>query len=68
MAEEVENIVGIGGDVVGGLYSMVDIAIPEGFLPDDVRYNFQSENYSLININLNLPMEGGYYQGYIKSN
>ncbi len=58
MAEEVENIVGIGGDVVGGLYSMVDIAIPEGFLPDDVRYNFQSENYSLININLNLPMEG----------
>ncbi len=41
------------------MYSMVDIVIPETFIPEDVKENFQSENYSLININLNLPMEGG---------
>ncbi len=41
------------------LYSMVDVVIPETFIPEDIKDNFQSEHYSLININLNLPMEGG---------
>lgn len=40
------------------LYSMVDVVIPETFIPEDIKDNFQSEHYSLININLNLPMEG----------
>ncbi|MFA7534347.1 MAG: MMPL family transporter, partial [Tissierellaceae bacterium] len=43
---------------VKGLYSMVDIEIPEEFIPKDVLENFQGENYSMINVNLNLPMEG----------
>ncbi len=56
LAKELEDIEGVGD--VNGLYSMVDIAIPENFIPEDIKENFQSENYSLININLNLPMEG----------
>lgn len=43
---------------VKGLYSMVDIEIPEEFIPLDVLEKFQGKNYSMININLNLPMEG----------
>ncbi|MBU5311445.1 MMPL family transporter [Tissierella carlieri] len=43
---------------IKGLYGMVDIEVPEEFLPLEVTENFQGENYSLININLNLPMEG----------
>ena len=53
---ELKDIEGVGD--VKGLYSIVDIVIPESFIPEDVKENFQSENYSLININLNLPMEG----------
>ena len=56
LAKELEDIEGVGD--VNGLYSMVDIAIPENFIPEDIKENFQSGNYSLININLNLPMEG----------
>lgn len=43
---------------IKGLYKMVDIEIPEEFLSQEVIENFQSENYSLMNLNLNLPMEG----------
>ena len=56
LTEELKNIEGVGD--VKGMYSMVDIVIPETFIPEDVKENFQSKNYSLININLNLPMEG----------
>ncbi len=56
LIKELEKIHGVVD--VKGLYSMVDIEIPEEFLPVEVLENFQSENYSLININLNLPMEG----------
>ncbi len=43
---------------VKGLYSLVDITIPEDFIPEDVKTNFQSEKYTLINMNMNLPIEG----------
>lgn len=43
---------------VKGLYSLVDITIPEDFIPEDVKTNFQSEKYTLINMNINLPIEG----------
>ena len=41
-----------------GLYSLVDITLPESFLPDEVKDNFLSDNYSMINIVLNRPIEG----------
>lgn len=56
LIKELEDMEVIGD--VKGLYSMVDIVIPETFIPEDIKDNFQSEHYSLININLNLPMEG----------
>ena len=60
MIKELEDIEGVGD--VKGLYSMVDIVIPETFIPEEIKEKFQSENYSLININLNLPMEGNVTQ------
>lgn len=51
--EKVEGVI-----KVNGLYSMVDIEIPDEFLPAEVIENYQAENYSLINLNLDLPMEG----------
>lgn len=56
LINELEYVNGI--EDIKGLYSMVDIAIPEGFIPDEIKANFQSEAYSLININLALPIEG----------
>lgn len=43
---------------VRGLYSLVDITLPESFLPPEVKDNFLSDKYSMINIVLNRPMEG----------
>ena len=60
LIKELEDIEGVGD--VKGLYSMVDIVIPETFIPEEIKEKFQSENYSLININLNLPMEGNVTQ------
>lgn len=56
LIDKLTNIKGI--TEVKGLYSLVDITIPEDFIPEDIRTNFQSEKYSLIYMNLNLPMEG----------
>ena len=58
-AKLISNLGKINGVVdIKGLYTMVDIEIPEEFLPSEAIENFQSDNYSLINLNLNLPMEG----------
>ena len=43
---------------VRGLYSLVDVTMPDIVLPDAIKDNFLSENYSMINIVLNRPMEG----------
>lgn len=43
---------------VRGLYSLVDVTMPDIILPDAIKDNFLSENYSMINIVLNRPMEG----------
>ena len=43
---------------VRGLYSLVDITLPQSFLPDEVKENFLTDKYSMINIILNRPMEG----------
>lgn len=43
---------------IRGLYSLVDITLPESFLPDEVKDNFLSDNYSMMNIVLNRPIEG----------
>lgn len=43
---------------VRGLYSLVDVTMPDIVLPDTIKDNFLSENYSMINIVLNRPMEG----------
>ncbi len=48
---------------VRGLYSLVDITLPESFLPDEVKENFLTDKYSMINIILNRPMEGPSTQG-----
>lgn len=56
LIRELEKVNGVAD--IKGLYTMVDIEIPEEFLPVEVTENFQSEDHSLININLNLPMEG----------
>lgn len=61
LAEEklIKELEGTEGVIdIKSLYSLVDTAIPESFIPEEARENFQSENYSLINIDLNLPMEG----------
>lgn len=42
---------------VTGLYSLVDENIPDSFIPDDAKENFQSENYSMIIATLNSPIE-----------
>ncbi len=47
-----------GVNSLAGLYSMVDISMPESFLPDEVKDNFITEDYSMINLILNRPMEG----------
>ena len=58
-AKLISNLGKINGVVdIKGLYTMLDIEIPEEFLPSEAIENFQSDNYSLINLNLNLPMEG----------
>lgn len=44
-------------DKVTGLYSLVDENIPDFFIPDDAKENFQSENYSMIIATLNSPIE-----------
>lgn len=56
LIEELERVNGVVD--IKGLYTMVDKEIPEEFLPSQATENFQSENYSLINVNINLPMEG----------
>lgn len=43
---------------IRGLYSLVDVTMPDIVLPDAIKDNFLSENYSMINIVLNRPMEG----------
>jgi len=56
LMEDIKKIEGVGS--IRGLYSMVDLSIPEFFIPEEVRDNFQSDNHTLINIDLKLPMEG----------
>lgn len=65
MIKELEELEGVGD--VKGLYSMVDPAIPESFIPQDVKENFESENYSLINMNLKLPLEGEVVQAGLEN-
>lgn len=43
---------------VRGLYSLVDITMPDLILPPEISDNFLTEDYSMINIVLNRPMEG----------
>ena len=43
---------------IRGLYSLVDITMPDIVLPNEIKDNFLSEDYSMINIVLNRPMEG----------
>jgi uncharacterized protein len=52
---------------VVGLYSMVDITMPESFLPKEIKDNFLSENYSMINVMLNTPLEGDNTQASINN-
>lgn len=56
LLDKLKNIDGVNS--VTGLYSMVDITMPESFLPDELKDNFISENYSMINLILSRPMEG----------
>lgn len=42
---------------VTGLYSLVDIEIPDFFIPEDAKKNFQSEDYSMLAVDLNTPVE-----------
>ncbi len=56
LIKELEALDGVKNIV--GLYSLVDITMPESFLPDEVKDNFLSENYSMINIIMNRPLEG----------
>lgn len=56
LLDKIEGLNGVKS--VRGLYSMVDITLPESFLPNEVKDNFLSDDYSMINIVLNRPMEG----------
>ncbi|MFA5576619.1 MAG: MMPL family transporter [Tissierellaceae bacterium] len=56
MIEELRDIGGVTD--VKGLYSLLDLEMAEEFIPEDILENFQGENFSLININLGLAMEG----------
>ncbi|MFA7411206.1 MAG: MMPL family transporter [Tissierellaceae bacterium] len=56
MIEELRDIGGVTD--VKGLYSLLDLEMAEEFIPEDILGNFQGENFSLININLGLAMEG----------
>lgn len=52
---------------VVGLYSMVDITLPESFLPNEIKDNFLSESYSMINVMLDTPLEGDDAQASINN-
>lgn len=56
LIEELEALDGVKS--VTSIYSMVDIAMPEEFLPAELKDNFITEDYSMINMVLNRPMEG----------
>lgn len=56
LMKELEYLDGVKD--IRGLYSLVDITIPESFLPDEIKSNFSTDNYSMINLILNRPMEG----------
>lgn len=56
LIKELEDLDGVKNIV--GLYSLVDITMPEGFLPNGVKSNFLTEDYSMINIIMNRPLEG----------
>lgn len=42
---------------VTGLYSLVDVEIPDFFIPEDAKENFQSKDYSMLAVTLNTPLE-----------
>ena len=42
---------------VAGLYSLVDVEIPDFFIPEDAKENFQSKDYSMLAVTLNTPLE-----------
>jgi predicted RND superfamily exporter protein len=56
LLDDLKSLEGIKS--VRGLYSLVDVTMPNIVLPDAIKDNFLSENYSMINIVLNRPMEG----------
>lgn len=56
LLEELKALDGVKS--VNSIYSMVDITLPVEFLPDELKDNFITEDYSMINLVLNRPMEG----------
>ncbi len=56
LLEELKALDGVKN--VRGLYSLVDTSLPEDFLPKEVKENFLTDRYSMINIVLNAPLEG----------
>ena len=56
LINDIESLEGV--KTVRGLYSLVDVTMPDIVLPKEIKDNFLSENYSMLNIVLNRPMEG----------
>lgn len=56
LLEDIKELEGVKS--VRGLYSLVDITMPDIVLPKEIKDNFLTDDYSMINIVLNRPMEG----------
>lgn len=53
-----DNIKELNGvEDVTGLYSLVDVTIPDSFIPEEAIKNFHSHDYSMISVTLNTPIE-----------
>lgn len=55
LMEKIEDLEKV--EKVTGLYSLVDETIPDSFIPDEAKKNFQSDNYSMVIATLITPVE-----------
>lgn len=63
LMENIKKLKGV--EDVTGLYSLVDVTIPDFFIPEEVMENFHSNDYSMISVTLNTPIEDEVTSGLI---
>lgn len=63
LMENIKKLKGV--EDVTGLYSLVDVTIPDFFIPEEAMENFHSHEHSMISVTLNTPIEDEVTSGLI---